>query len=450
MGCTAGKDSGSDPTLSERDEACAALAGSEVSEGLDAGLFALHGETVDSLAAFEAIIQNYMWTYGIPNAGLAFVAGDKRLVMSRSYDNHCGGEVDGRGGWVHEPETSQPDSQFRVASISKVITATAVIAASEGSEPLLALDDPLVNFVPMVPRADFDGDGRVDTRSSWLDDITINHLLRHRAGWNCDKADDPDFVDAPTKSDFNIQAAYARVGVDVSLPITISDIIGYGSGLPFAYEPGSKKNYCGFGFLLLGEVLAAATGTTPESAVQEWVFSKLGSHSFEQGRTLQTNRSPGELIYHHHTHARTSSVMSRDGSALYPYGGAFNLENRFATGGWVASPVDLVRLGWEFVHGNLVSDPARVVGRNMGWGKNIRRDGATGHTGSLEGSHSILLCYADSDPDPVAAGACWTVLFNRSPPRETDEGIEPRDVLLDALVEAPLGLTDLGTTENYW
>ena len=185
-GCASGKVTDPDSVMSETVAACAELEGSHVTVGSDSGLFTINGESIDELAAFETLIQQYMWTYGMPNAGVAFVAADKRLVLRRSYDNACGGEVDDRGWLVHEQQSSTPETRYRIGSISKVITATAVIAASEGASASLDLDDPLVNFVTMNSAADFDGDGRVDARSAKVDDITLEHLLRHRGGWNCD------------------------------------------------------------------------------------------------------------------------------------------------------------------------------------------------------------------------------------------------------------------------
>jgi CubicO group peptidase (beta-lactamase class C family) len=444
FGCTAeGKGSS---LASELDRACAELVDDAVGPAIDEGLFVVHGESIDELRDFEATVQHYMWTHGIPNAGLAFVSGDNRLVMTRSYDNHCGGETDSSGLLANTPETSQPTSRFRVGSISKSITATAIVTASEEPGALLNLDDLIINHIALEPAADFDGDDRVDIREAEVDDITIDHLLRHRGGWNCREPEDPIYVDNPVKDDFAVQAAYARVGRDISLPITIEDIIGYGSGLPLAYSPGTTKNYCGFGYLLLGEVLAAATGTSTASAVEELVLSKLGEHTIRPGRTLRAETGPDELMYHHHSDSTARSVMAEGDLSPYPYGGAFNLENRVGTGGWVASPLDVVRLGWAFTHGNLVADPETVVSRSMGWGEDFRRAGATGHTGSLEGTHAILLCYSLTDPDPVVAGGCWSVLFNKSPPRDDEHGIEPRDVL----AEVPVGLTSLGSGEDYW
>jgi len=432
------------------DEDCLDLVDAEVGAAIDAGLFIVNGEGIAELSTFEATVQQYMWAHGIPNAGLAFVGSDDRLVLTRSYDNVCGGETNSAGMLAHEPEISTPRSRFRLGSISKTITGTAIVAATESPGSTLSLGDPLMDWVTMEPAADFDGDGVVDTAPADLASIEVEHLLRHRAGWNCRTPEDPDYVDNPSKDDLNVQAAYARVGADISLPIRVEDIIGYGSGLPMAYAPGTTKNYCGFSYMLLGEVLSAWSGMSAPDAVEDLVFSKLGDHSFVQGRTLRAEGHPDELRYHYHSDADATSVMAEGDLAPYPYGGAFNLENRLAGGGWVANAPDLVRYGRAFLKGDLVSDPMRVIDRNLGWGEDFRRTGATGHTGSLEGTHAIFMCYSPTDSDTVIAGACWAVLFNKSPPRDDPDGTEPRDILADTLAALPVGLSGLGTDEDYW
>ena len=423
----------------------------DVSAAIAAGIFVVGGDRIEALDDFEAAIQEYMWAESIPNAGVAFVAMDGRLVLRQGYTNHCGGERDDSGALVHASEMGTPETRYRVGSISKVITATAVVAQSEALDSALSLDDRLTDFIAMEPAADFDDDGVIDTQDPRVEEITLDHLLRHRPGWNCRKSTEPEYVGEPAKSDLSIQDAFARVGTALSLPISVNDIIGYGSGLPLATDPGTQKSYCGFSYTLLGEVLALTTGRSVTDAVDDLVFSKLDENTFIQGHTLRSEAQSDELWYHYHSDATAESVMVEGAMAAHPYGGAFNLENRLSAGGWLASAPDLVRLGWAFIRGELVSDPAGLVDRNVGWAKDFRRrEGATGHTGSLEGSHSILFCYAADDPVPAVAGACWAVLFNKSPPRTDADGVEPRDVLADTLAEIPLGVVGLGDGEDYW
>ncbi len=80
----------------------------------------------------------------------------------------------------------QPDSLFRIASISKPITAAAIMQLVERGK--LKLDDHLVDLLdvrherkPVPP-----GDPR-------LKDVTVRHLLQHRGGWDRDKSFDPMF-----------------------------------------------------------------------------------------------------------------------------------------------------------------------------------------------------------------------------------------------------------------
>src|SRR5258708_10735597 len=81
-------------------------------------------------------------------------------------------------------ERVQPDSLFRIASLSKAVTAMAVLKLVEQGR--LNLDQSafaVLNYSPPTyPTAS------VDPR---LSAITIRHLLNHTAGWNRDTAVTP-------------------------------------------------------------------------------------------------------------------------------------------------------------------------------------------------------------------------------------------------------------------
>jgi hypothetical protein len=168
------------------------------------------------------------------------------------------------------------------------------------------------------------------------------------------------------------------------------------------------------------------------------------------GNTALDARLDDEVLYAHHSPSSADSVLVDGDSAPRPYGGAFNLENRLASGGWLSTASELVRFGRAFMKGALVDSPAAVMNDDRGWpDKFARREGSTGHTGSLEGSHTLLMCFGPDDPNPVIANACWAALFNKSPPRTetdpvTEETIEPRHELAFLLANEILGtLTSL-------
>lgn len=122
------------------------------------------------------------------------------------------------------------DTRFDLASVSKVAATTSALhrLAHLGH---LAFDDRVSRFLPASPCAP---------------ETTLRDLLTHRAGlWEWQPlyfADDPDRA------------------VDT---------------LPLRYAPGTERHYSDLGFILLGRIVAAATGTGLAAAVRELVHAPL-------------------------------------------------------------------------------------------------------------------------------------------------------------------------------
>ena len=456
-GCPPGKTT-PDPCLSFDD----------LDDALDAGSFSIEGDAISELEDFETTIQEYMWDYGIPNAGVAVVAGDDRLVLNRSYTNECGGRDD--GGTLNHGliSTTTTDSRFRIASVTKLLTATTLVALTEEAGASLTLGDPVYNYVGMTALADSDGDSITDTAPPELNLITLRHLLKHQGGWVCrsPECSGSPYVGDVGKMDFEIQDGYLRVGTPLSLPLSIDEVVGYASGLPLAWDPGTDADgdgradscYCNYGYLLLGNVIESYTGDDYVDVVEDKVFSKLEDHAFSGGRTEESERQTNEVRYFYKDMTTEPSVVNPFAVVSPPYG-RFNLENRRSNGGWIARASDLVAFGRAFMRGDLVSSPTSVISDGLSWSSGFRsRTDATGHTGSMEGTHAILMCHGANDANTVLAGLCWSFLFNKSPPAGeeiilpdgTREAVDPRNVMAEELVNQVLdNLTSLGT-DDYW
>ena len=123
------------------------------------------GVTVPEMSGFDGLMSQLLEKWRIPGGALA-IAMDGRLVLARGY------------GWanVEEQELVQPDSLFRLASISKPVTAVAVLKlVDEGSLDLDGQVFPLLEDLKPPP------DARKDPR---LGDVTTVQLLQHSGGWD--------------------------------------------------------------------------------------------------------------------------------------------------------------------------------------------------------------------------------------------------------------------------
>lgn len=128
------------------------------------------GQFVPELEPYDRIVARIMRVHRIPGAAVA-VARDGRLVYARGF---------GMADRLREVPV-QPDSLFRIASLSKPITAVAVLKLVEDGRLKLdarVFQDLLSGIEPHPPK---------DPR---MNEITVRDLLRHSGGFDRDRSGD--------------------------------------------------------------------------------------------------------------------------------------------------------------------------------------------------------------------------------------------------------------------
>ncbi|MEU4745851.1 serine hydrolase domain-containing protein [Actinosynnema sp. NPDC023658] len=341
----------------------------------------MRGPIGNGLSGFDDAMRNFMQPRGIAAGSLAVVRNGK-LVLARGYSYSADPAVQ-----------TQPTSLFRIASISKPITATAVLRlVQEGRLSLTARVTDLLGLTPTDP----------DLRQ-----VTVLNLLQHRGGFQT--SPDPMFSDYEIKSAFGLR-----------LPIGQADIVRYVAGKELATSPGAEYHYSNFGYLLLGRVIERVTGQPYDTYVRQAVLAPKGITRMRQGRSLPQYRASGEVSYQS---GITASTVMDDSGAVVPiqYGG-FNLENMAAHGAWLSTSVDLVRFASIYDGPNSVLDaasinqafavPAAETGSpswyyGCGWAVVLPGGGVrnTYHDGSLPGTTTFLVRRYD--------GVTWAVLFTK-------------------------------------
>jgi len=337
------------------------------------------GQRVAELAHFDSIMPAFLASRGAPGAVVA-IAHDGRLVFARGY-----GVADTDTG-----EPVLPDALFRVASVSKAITAVTVLDLVEGG--VLRLDDPAFAYLDHLPApAGTEEDPR-------LAQITIENLLMHAGGW--------DMEDAGLRPMFLAREIAEELGE--TAPASVDDIVRYMRGQPLQFDPGSRFEYSNFGYAVLGRVIEAVTGRPYEEHVRDQVLAPLGVTGARLGRSRVADRAPGEVRYHFD--GLSTSVFPPYETVSPPYG-AFHLEAMDAHGGWLASAVDLVRFGLavdsEVPPEDLLESATVEAMLNrprlpewagsahyyaLGWWVQETADGRTWwHDGALPGSTAVLV-----------------------------------------------------------
>jgi N-acyl-D-amino-acid deacylase len=266
---------------------------------------------VPELKSFDQIIPPLMQRYGIPGGAVA-VTYQGRLVYARGY---------GYADTITKRTVDAGVSLFRIASVSKPITAVAIMKLVEQGK--LDLEAKMLPLVPeLAPAAGTSYDVRIA-------DISVRQLLSHTSGWDRDRSGDPIFQN---------QAIAAALGVPA--PASIRQIIKYVLTRPLDFAPGARYVYSNLGFSILGRIIENVAGGTYQGFVQANVLGPAGITRMRLGTTEPVTRPVDEVKYY--DFEQVQSVFPGQGTVPFPDGG-FYLESMDAHGGWIASAVDLVR-----------------------------------------------------------------------------------------------------------
>ncbi|MDR6671846.1 serine hydrolase domain-containing protein [Xanthomonas sp. 1678] len=162
-------------------------------------------------------------------------------------------------GWA-DREAQRPmreDTGFRLASVSKLVVATAALALV--AQGRLTLDAPIARWLPWFRPAL--ADGRVP-------DISLRQLLSHSAGLGYRFLEPAD-------------GAHARAGVSDGMDnsgLSLEDNLRRLAEVPLQYAPGTGWGYS-LSIDVAGAVLQAASGQSLPALVRELVTAPLGMHA---------------------------------------------------------------------------------------------------------------------------------------------------------------------------
>ncbi len=313
-------------------------------------------------APYDELMLSLLRRYDLEGGAVA-VSRNGKLLLSRGY-----GYAD-----LSTKRPVQPDSLFRIASVSKPFTAVAVMKLVEDGK--LRLDDHAFDLLGLGYGTD-----------PQIRQITVRHLLTHSAGWDRGASFDPMFH-------------FGTAGAE--------DIIRQMLKRPLQFTPGKRHSYSNFGYCVLGRIIERVSERSYEEYVTENVLKPMGIESMRIGSRLGDSR--GEVHY---------------------YGiGAYDLlpDVMDAHGGWIASALDLVLFA-DAVQGRggrsaflkpetlaaMIARPEAPLGRDskrwyaLGWSVVALDNGFNiTHTGAMPGAASILVS--------TRQNYSWAAVFNRMP-----------------------------------
>jgi CubicO group peptidase (beta-lactamase class C family) len=138
---------------------------------------------------------------------------------------------------------NQPDTRFRIGSVTKQFTATLILQLVD--EGKIKLDAHITDYLP-------------DYRKDTGDRVTIHHLLNHTSGI-------PSYTGLPGFFQNESRNPYG-----------VKDFVKKFASGDLEFEPGSKFNYNNSGYFLLGAIIEQVTGKPYAKVLQERIFDPLG------------------------------------------------------------------------------------------------------------------------------------------------------------------------------
>ena len=285
-------------------------------------------------------------------------------------------------------ETKKPvttESQFYIGSTSKALTSIALGYLIENKR--LDLNDPIGKYLPDLPVA--------------LRKITIRQLASHQSGIR-----NYGMCLCLPVSEYHNNDEYASV--TEALQVFIDD--------PLLFEPGEQFSYSSYNFTLLSAVMEKAYEQPFLQLMKDAVFDPLDmSLTVADQKTAKT---PYKVKFYN------------VGQKHYQHAYAVNNSNKWAGGGFLSTPSNLVAMGNRILKGDYLKDKTlqslfepqmlnnkqvNPQGYAIGWRHNIAKKKLGGkdkvhyihHGGVASGSRSFLVMFPEY-------GLVISVLINSS------------------------------------
>lgn len=333
----------------------------------------------------DSIMDDFLKNEKIKGASVA-ISKDGKLVFAKGF-----GLADEENKLKVEPK-----SLFRIASVSKLITAVGIMKLNE--EGRLDLNGKVFGKDGILNDTAF-----LNFKDSRIEDITILHLLDHTAGWD-EKRGDPIF-----------NVLYIAHKMKITPPVKLNDVIRFQLQEKLKNKPGTNYNYSNFGYTLLGLIIEKVTGMEYEDYIQFAILHPLGIYDMHIGKSYLEEKLETEVKYYENDEPLNCYAFDGSGKIVSQIYGGNDIELLSAAGGWVASSPELLKLivsidGFpdkpdilsnESIE--MMTQKPKVSKHLIGW-RGTDGYGTWWRTGTLSGTTALVMRHKN--------GIEWVVLLN--------------------------------------
>ncbi|WP_456438209.1 serine hydrolase domain-containing protein [Psychroserpens sp.] len=257
----------------------------------------------------------------------------------------------------NEKQTFNLDTQLRIASIAKSMTAVAVMQLVEQGK--IDINLPIDTYI-----SEFIQKGKTQ--------ITTKHILSHTSGLDAYKND----KEVENKIDYK----------------TLKEAYGVFKNRELRFDPGTEFYYTSYGYVVLGLLIEEVSGMTYETYMKENIWDTIGMTNTGVEK-LEVERENSSTLYHKQKKGKFKVAKPN------------NLSNRVPGGGLYSTAADLLIFGNALLNNTLISEDILLLmtehhslekvnnGYGFGfylYGKQPNEGTIYGHSGAQTGSSAQL------------------------------------------------------------
>ncbi|MFI3259931.1 MAG: serine hydrolase domain-containing protein [Rikenellaceae bacterium] len=336
---------------------------------------------------FDSTIEAFMKRWELTGGSFALMRNDS-LIYAKGY-----GYADKESGVLCNVQ-----NVFRIASASKLITATAAMKLIE--EGKMKLTSKVFGEEGILRDTTF-----LKFSNKSFKEITVEHLLRHTSGLSSPISD-------PSFANYSVARHLGK-----ELPLSLDDMVLYATTIRVKYKPGTRYEYSNLGYQILTKVIEVVADEDYEKFVQRELLEPAKCYDMYVGKNFREDRDPNEVNYYEVKEAKPVDAYDGSGRKVMKSNGGNNVTLLSGAGGWVASPVELLRFVAS-INGN--SGKADVISKEsvnkmtydstdrtkkpMGWATVKGREWQ--RSGSMAGTNTFIKQQKD--------GYTWVFITNSS------------------------------------
>ena len=265
-----------------------------------------------STEKFDKAIERFMRYWGIKGASFALMKNDS-LIYAKGY------------GYANIADSIECTTSniFRVASVSKLITAVAIMKLCENGK--LNLNSTVFGEEGILNDSLFTH--RI--RDKKIKNVTVEHLLRHTSGFSNPIGD----------AAFN-QDIVART-IHKPLPLSLDDMVVYASSNRLRARPGTRYDYSNIGYMVLSKIIEKVTNADYETYVKDSILAPIGCYDMYLAQNYPWQFKDNEVTYYEVKEAEEVPAFDGSSKMVMKSLGGNDVRGLSGAGGWVASAAEL-------------------------------------------------------------------------------------------------------------